>query len=84
MEPTDAYDYSPETLLRPKAAEVAKLRDLLVAVAGDLERMACEHPDLANAGRDISPICSARSRRSSIFRSRNSCGTAESNVDGSI
>jgi hypothetical protein len=45
MEPTDPYDYS--TLLRAKARECAELRELLVAVAGDLERLACEHPEHA-------------------------------------
>jgi hypothetical protein len=45
---TDPYDYSTQTLLRAKASECVELRDLLVAVAGDLERLACEHPDLAS------------------------------------
>jgi hypothetical protein len=45
---TDTYDYSTETLLRTKARECAELRELLTAVAADLERLACEHPTLAS------------------------------------
>ncbi len=49
MEPTaDPFDYSTERLLRARAREVAELRELLVAVAQDLERLACEHPDLGS------------------------------------
>ena len=49
MQPTtDPYDYSTETLLREKASECAGLRELLGAVAGDLERLASEHPHLAS------------------------------------
>jgi len=41
MEPTaDPFDYSTETLLRAKATECAELRELLAAVAGDLDRLA--------------------------------------------
>lgn len=47
MEPTDAFDYSSETLLRRVAAENSELRELLVLVAGDLERLACEYPEHA-------------------------------------
>jgi hypothetical protein len=48
MQPTsDPYDYSTERLLRVKAREVAELRELLAAVAGDLERLACAHPEHA-------------------------------------
>ena len=50
MDPTtepDPYDYSPETLLRRVATQNAELRELLVAVAQDLERLACDHPELA-------------------------------------
>ena len=42
------YDYSTETLLRAKAAECAELRELLYAVAADLERLACEHSELSS------------------------------------
>ena len=43
MDPTlDPYDYSTEMLLRRKAAECAELRELLTAVAQELER-ACHH-----------------------------------------
>jgi hypothetical protein len=44
---TNPYDYSTERLLREKARECAELRELLVAVAADLERLACDYPDLA-------------------------------------
>jgi hypothetical protein len=44
----DPFDYSTETLLREKANECADLRELLVAVAGDLERLAAEYPELAS------------------------------------
>jgi hypothetical protein len=44
----DLDDYSPEKLLHRVAAENAELRVLLYAVAGDLERLACEHPLLAS------------------------------------
>jgi len=48
MEPTShAYDYSTELLLRAKATECAELRELLVAVAGDLERLASRYPEHA-------------------------------------
>ena len=43
----DPYDYSTETLLRRVAGENAELRELLTAVAGDLERLAFEYPKLA-------------------------------------
>jgi hypothetical protein len=50
MQPTaDPYDYTTETLLRTTARECAELRELLAAVAGDLERLACSHPE--HAGR---------------------------------
>ena len=42
------FDYSSKALLRQKAAKVVELRELLTAVAGDLERLACEYPDLAS------------------------------------
>jgi hypothetical protein len=45
---TDPFDYPTETLLRQKAAEPTELRELLTAVAGDLERLACEYPDFAS------------------------------------
>jgi hypothetical protein len=49
MDPTpDPYDYSTERLLSAKARECAQLRELLAAVAGDLERLACEHPELSS------------------------------------
>ena len=49
MDPTTSYyDYSTETLLRRKAAEAADLRELLTLVAQDLERLACEYPELAS------------------------------------
>jgi hypothetical protein len=35
------------TLLRSLAAENGDLRELLAAVAGDLERLACAHPEHA-------------------------------------
>ena len=35
------------TLLRELAAENGELRELLAAVAGDLERLACSHPEHA-------------------------------------
>jgi hypothetical protein len=47
METTDPYDFSTERLLSAKARECAELRELLTAVAGDLERLACERPELA-------------------------------------
>jgi hypothetical protein len=48
MEPTPGpYDYSTERLLYAKARENAELRQLLAAVAGDLERLACSHPEHA-------------------------------------
>ena len=47
METADPYDYSAERLLYAKARENAELRELLTAVAGDLERLACERPELA-------------------------------------
>jgi len=43
----DPYDYSTETLLRSTARENATLRELLTAVAGDLERLASQYPELA-------------------------------------
>ena len=43
----DSYDYSTETLLRRAATQKAEMRELLVAVAGELERLACDHPELA-------------------------------------
>ena len=50
MDPTpDPYDYSTERLLRATARECAELRELLTAVAGDLERLASEY--LEHAGR---------------------------------
>lgn len=45
---TSAYDYSEATLLRKKAAECAELRELLAAVARELERLATERPELAS------------------------------------
>ena len=49
MEPTtDPFDYSPEALLRAKSRECAELRELLTAVAQELERLACEHPELSS------------------------------------
>jgi hypothetical protein len=47
MQPTaDPYDYSTERLLYAKAREVADLHELLAAVAGDLESLACpEHAE---------------------------------------
>jgi hypothetical protein len=47
MEPTPGYDYSTERLLREKARECAELRELLVAVAGNLERLASQYPEHA-------------------------------------
>ena len=44
----DPFDYSNQRLLREKATKCAELRELLTAVAGDLERLACEYPDLAS------------------------------------
>ena len=41
------YDDSPETLLRRKGRECVELRELLTPVAQELERLACEHPELA-------------------------------------
>ena len=46
MDPT-TDPYAPETLLRAKACECAELRELLYAVACDLERLAAEHPEHA-------------------------------------
>jgi hypothetical protein len=43
----EADPYTPEALLRRVSAENAALRDLLCAVAGDLERLACRHPEHA-------------------------------------
>jgi hypothetical protein len=43
----DPYDYSTERVLYAKARECAELRELLVAVAGEQERLACEHPEHA-------------------------------------
>ena len=49
MDPTtSAYDYSTEALLRRASAENATLRELLYAVAQDLERLAAEYPDLGS------------------------------------
>jgi hypothetical protein len=48
MESTDPYDYSDAKLLRKKTREVVELRDLLTPVAQELERLACEHPELAS------------------------------------
>jgi hypothetical protein len=42
------FDYSTESLLREKATACAQLRELLAAVAGDLERLAAEYPGLAS------------------------------------
>jgi len=48
MEPTAEPDpYAPEALLRAKAIECTELRELLVAVAADLERLASAHPEHA-------------------------------------
>jgi len=48
MDPTtDPYDYSTEALLRRASTQNATLRELLAAVAGDLERLACQHPEHA-------------------------------------
>jgi hypothetical protein len=44
---SDPYDYSTARLLRAKTTECAELRDLLTAVAQDLERLASEHPEHA-------------------------------------
>ena len=44
----DPYDYSNQRLLREKASECAELRELLVLVVADLERLACEHPELSS------------------------------------
>jgi hypothetical protein len=45
---SDPYDYSAETLLRAKTTECAELRELLTAVATDLERLAGEYPEHAD------------------------------------
>lgn len=48
IDPTpDPYDYSTERLLRDAARQNAELRELLVAVAGELERLAAVRPMLA-------------------------------------
>jgi hypothetical protein len=48
MDPTTSvYDYSAEMLLRRVATQNAELRELLTAVAADLERLASQHPELA-------------------------------------
>jgi hypothetical protein len=47
METPEPDPLRPEALLRTIAAENATLRELLVAVAGDLEPLACEHPEHA-------------------------------------
>jgi hypothetical protein len=48
MEPTTEPDpYSDAALLRTTAAENATLRELLTAVAQELERLACSHPEHA-------------------------------------
>lgn len=44
----DPDDYSPETLLRRKGRECVELRELLTPVAQELERLACQHPELAS------------------------------------
>jgi hypothetical protein len=41
-------DDSTASLLTAKARECAELRELLGAVAGELERLACEQPALAS------------------------------------
>ena len=43
----ESAPYSDAALLRTTAAENATLRELLVAVAGDLERLASTHPEHA-------------------------------------
>ena len=49
MDPTpNPYDYSTETMLRHASRENAELRELLTAVAQELERLACQHPELAS------------------------------------
>jgi hypothetical protein len=48
MDPNaDPYDYSTERLLRDAARQNAELRELLVLVAQDLERLVCDHPEHA-------------------------------------
>jgi hypothetical protein len=45
MDPTtDPDHYSTEALLRWAPVQNATLRELLTAVAADLERLACPHP----------------------------------------
>ena len=44
---TDPYDYSTERLLREAARQNAELHKLLTAVAQELERLACDHPEHA-------------------------------------
>jgi hypothetical protein len=45
----EADPYTAETLLRRVSAENATLRELLYAVAGDLERLASRHPQHAES-----------------------------------
>lgn len=48
MHPTpDSYDYSTEALLRRASTQNATLRELFVAVAADLERLASRYPQHA-------------------------------------
>jgi len=44
----DTYRYDDAALLRAKANECAELRELCASVALELERMACERPELAS------------------------------------
>ena len=47
MEPTFPDPYSTDALLRRASTQNATFRELLAAVAGDLERLACQHPEHA-------------------------------------
>jgi hypothetical protein len=47
MEHPEPDPYAPETLLRRAATQNAELRELLAALAADLERLACEPPEHA-------------------------------------
>jgi hypothetical protein len=55
-----------ETLLRHQASECAELRELLYAVAGALERLACERPELSSRF----PGSAARSDSESLVSSK--------------
>jgi hypothetical protein len=70
IRPVDAADdpYAPAVLRRAKAVEVAELRELLEAVAQDLEALVARRPELA-------PVLALRTQR--LRRRLFNCGSGQ-------